>query len=63
MPEDAEVVERVVKYAAARLIQFAIEADQQSAILSATGVVRLQVANNMMQRPVAAARSLLGLAI
>ena len=60
---DAEVIERVVNYAAARLVQFAIEADQQSAVLSATGVLRLQVAHNMMQRPLAAARSLLGLTV
>lgn len=60
--ERAVALERVVRYAAARLVQFAIEADQQSALLSATGVVRLQVAHNMVQRPLAAATSLLGFA-
>ncbi len=61
--EDDHAVERVVRYAAARLVQFAIEADQQSAILSANGVIRLQVAHNMMQRPMTAVRTLLGLEI
>jgi hypothetical protein len=56
-------LERIVGYASARLVQFAIEADQQSAVLSASGVVRLQVAHNMMQRPLEAASSLLGLAV
>ena len=55
------MMERVVAYAAARLIQFAIEVDQQQAILSASSVVRLQVAHNMVQRPFVATTSLLGL--
>ncbi len=56
-------LERTVRYAAARLVQFAIEADQHSAMLSATSVIRLQVAHNMLERPLSAATSLLGLPV
>ncbi|HEX7104069.1 MAG TPA: phosphotransferase [Nitrolancea sp.] len=57
----AVALERVVRYAAARLVQTAIEGEYQSAVLSNTGVLRLQVAQNMLQRPTVAATSLLGL--
>ena len=61
--ERAAAIEMLMKYVAARLIQFAVEAEQKSAVLSATSVLRLQVAQNITQRPLAAATSLLGLTV
>jgi thiamine kinase-like enzyme len=63
-PDDRiATIEMLMKYVAARLIQFAVEAEQMSAVLSATSVVRLQVAQNIVQRPMTAATSLLGLRV
>jgi Ser/Thr protein kinase RdoA (MazF antagonist) len=53
--------DRVVRYAAARLVQTALEADQHLALSSTTGVLRLQVAQNMLQHPTQAATTLMGL--
>jgi hypothetical protein len=59
--EHVAALERVARYTAARLVQRAIEGEQQNAVLSNTGVLRLQVARNMLQQPMVAATSLLGL--
>jgi len=58
---DGVALEQMVRYAAARLVQTAVEGEFQSPVLSNTGVLRLQVAQNMLQRPGMAATSLLGL--
>lgn len=60
-PELSQAIERTTRYAAARLIQTAIEADQFSPRLSNTGILRLQVAENMLSRPLEAAATLLGI--
>jgi aminoglycoside phosphotransferase (APT) family kinase protein len=51
----------MVRYAAARLVQTAIEAESLRPVASNTSVLRLQVAENMLQRPGEAASSLFGL--
>jgi hypothetical protein len=52
---------RLVSNAAARLIQSAVQAEQQHAHLSTTSVLRLQVAQNMLRHPSQAAGTLMGL--
>jgi aminoglycoside phosphotransferase (APT) family kinase protein len=53
---------KVVRFAAARLIQTAFETAQDSTNLTADIILHLQVAFNIMQRPREAAEHLLGLA-
>lgn len=54
-------LERATLFAAARLIRTAIETEQMNLQLSAHSVLRLQVAENMMRRPMVAATSLFGI--
>lgn len=54
-------LQQTVRYAAARLVQTAIEAESLRPMASNTSVLRLQVAENMLQRPGEAAISLFGL--
>lgn len=57
----ADGLDRLARYAAARLIQTSIEAEQRGNRLSNAGVLRLQVAENIMRQPAAALASLFGI--
>lgn len=58
-----EFLLRVVRFCGLKLIQSAIEMVQSSAHWNLTAVTHLQVASNMMQRPMDASRTLLGMGV
>ncbi|HET7038227.1 MAG TPA: phosphotransferase [Thermomicrobiaceae bacterium] len=57
----SDALARVARYAAARLILTGVEAEQLHPQLNNTGVLRLQVAQNMLRRPAEAAAALFGI--
>ncbi len=59
--EHDERLERVVRFAAARLLQTALEACQMMTELTGNVVLHLQLSANILERPSAAAIGLLGL--
>jgi aminoglycoside phosphotransferase (APT) family kinase protein len=61
-PIETAWLSRTVRYAAARLVQSALEAAQMSLQLTSSLVLHLQLAENMLRRPHEAAVHLLGLA-